>query len=62
MVRKSNSGTYGTWTADKLYQIQKVSFMAGIIHGGSTRNFGNGFFGTTAISSKGTNASGIGKF
>ena len=25
-------------------------------------NFGNGFFGTTAISSEGTNASGIGKF
>ncbi len=27
-----------------------------------TYNFGNGFFGTTAISSEGTNASGIGKF
>ena len=25
-------------------------------------NFGNGFFGTTAISSEGTNASNIGKF
>ena len=25
-------------------------------------NFGNGYFGTTAISSEGTNASGIGKF
>ena len=28
----------------------------------SSFNFGNGFFGTTAISSEGTNASGIGKF
>ena len=32
--------------------------------GGTTTdsNFGNGYFGTTAISSEGTNASGIGKF
>jgi len=29
---------------------------------GTSTNFGNGFFGTTAISSEGTNASGIGKF
>ena len=29
---------------------------------GCDANFGNGFFGTTAISSEGTNASGIGKF
>ena len=28
----------------------------------SSFNFGNGYFGTTAISSEGTNASGIGKF
>ena len=28
----------------------------------SSVNFGNGYFGTTAISSEGTNASGIGKF
>ena len=27
-----------------------------------SHNFGNGFFGTTAISSEGTNASGNGKF
>jgi hypothetical protein len=34
------------------------------IYGSGTNqfNFGNGFFGTTAISSEGTNASGIGKF
>ena len=29
---------------------------------GCDANFGNGYFGTTAISSEGTNASGIGKF
>jgi hypothetical protein len=29
---------------------------------GAKLNFGNGYFGTTAISSEGTNASGIGKF
>ena len=29
---------------------------------GTSTNFGNGIFGTTAISSEGTNASGIGKF
>ena len=29
---------------------------------GYQANFGNGYFGTTAISSEGTNASGIGKF
>ena len=29
---------------------------------GCDANFGNGFFGTTQISSEGTNASGIGKF
>ena len=31
-------------------------------HAGLKANFGNGYFGTTAISSEGTNASGIGKF
>jgi len=31
-------------------------------YGNFKSNFGNGFFGTTAISSEGTNASGIGKF
>ena len=35
---------------------------AGNNSGTSQYNFGNGYFGTTAISSEGTNASGIGKF
>jgi hypothetical protein len=38
----------GSWSTG-----QNVTFQA---------NFGNGYFGTTAISSEGTNASGIGKF
>ena len=39
-----------------------------LVHGSGTgtevcnANFGNGYFGTTAISSAGTNASNIGKF
>ena len=32
------------------------------VSSGASANFGNGFFGTTQISSEGTNASGIGKF
>ena len=43
-----------------------ICFHFGSISGGGwdgcDANFGNGFFGTTAISSEGTNASGIGKF
>ena len=31
-------------------------------YGTNNYNFGNGYFGATAISSEGTNASGIGKF
>ena len=47
---------------------QTYHFMGGSISTGSgvsmtmQANFGNGFFGTTAISSEGTNASNIGKF
>ena len=41
-----------------------VYYPAVQIYGSGTNqtNFGNGYFGTTAISSEGTNASGIGKF
>jgi len=56
-----SSGTGGySITANKTYAfgVQQYS------QGGSTwsANYGNGYFGTTAISSEGTNASGIGKF
>ena len=39
------------WPAWAAYNSQQGSF-----------NFGNGYFGSTAISSEGTNASGLGKF
>ncbi len=39
-----------------------VTFYAGGNNGTFKANFGNGYFGTTAISSEGTNASSIGKF
>ena len=39
-----------------------VADLCGSSTGGGDCNFGNGYFGTTAISSEGTNASGIGKF
>ena len=43
---KTYTATTSTYYSDNQYQM----------------NFGNGFFGTTAISSEGSNASGIGKF
>jgi hypothetical protein len=39
-----------------------VSYYSGSNNGTFHTNFGNGYFGTTIISSEGTNASGIGKF
>ena len=57
----TGSPAYATITADKTY-----FFCAGdkstSTNASWTCNFGNGYFGTTAISSEGTNASGIGKF
>ena len=56
------SGSTGTGaisiTADKTYGFGVCGY-AGTVW---NVNFGNGYFGTTAISSEGTNASGIGKF
>ena len=56
------SGSTGTGaqsiTADKTYGFA-ISGYASTVW---IVNFGNGYFGTTAISSEGTNASGIGKF
>jgi len=57
----TGSPAYATITADKTY-----FFCAGDKSGSQTAswscNFGNGYFGTTAVSSAGTNASGIGIF
>ena len=51
-----------TWYTD----AKDLVFLAGEYsssgYGHFQANFGNGYFGTTAISSEGTNASGIGKF
>ena len=49
-----------TLTSGSMYVPAIISSLAGA--DGSQFNFGNGYFGTTAISSEGTNASGIGKF
>ena len=60
---------YKNGTLDQTYTISapKGFYHFGCSGGGTTSdsvawNFGNGFFGTTAISSEGTNASNLGKF
>ena len=60
------SGSTGTGSAFDL-TTGKTYFVTTSDFNSSTKatinlNFGNGYFGTTAISSEGTNASGIGKF
>ena len=44
------------------YYLPCCAFVSNSAGATMSFNFGNGFFGTTAISSEGTNASGIGKF
>ena len=58
------SGSTGTGAAYTLASGYSYTPMFSTYASGDTfqYNFGNGFFGTTAISSEGTNASGIGKF
>ena len=57
-----SSGTGGyTITADKEYFFAFADNAATAVYV-SEANFGNGYFGTTAVSSAGTNASGIGIF
>lgn len=56
------SGATGTGSLKDLTANEFYHFVI-CPRGGSTYcNFGNGYFGTTAITSEGTNASGIGKF
>ena len=50
-------GTYGS-----MYQLAFQAWYQAGAYNNTYANFGNGYFGTTAISSEGTNASGIGKF
>ena len=59
----NSTAAFTNLTAGEVYlpaHAQRDS--AGNNSGTSQYNFGNGYFGTTAISSEGTNASGIGKF
>ena len=54
------NGTNAIWTETGDYQ--PVPFMSGYNGSRGDSNFGNGYFGTTAVSSAGTNASGNGIF
>jgi len=57
------SGSTGTGAAYNLASDTLYTSACRMRNGGDwSFNFGNGFFGATAISSEGTNASGIGKF
>ena len=58
----SNPATGASPAFTGLTFTDSMHFASGLENGSLTWNFGNGFFGTTAISSEGSNASGIGKF
>ena len=51
------TGTGGLSLSADLYYFVTASY-----NSSSSANFGNGYFGTTAVASAGTNASGIGIF
>jgi hypothetical protein len=57
----SKTGAVKTFTGTRT-MFPAVGDQSGSHAVGTSTNFGNGIFGTTAISSEGTNASGIGKF
>ena len=61
-----NGSLYGTVTIGTSYENDMWLPVAGDTSGGNAGrlefNFGNGYFGTTAVSSAGTNASNIGIF
>jgi hypothetical protein len=54
------NGTNAIWTETGDYQ--SVPFIAGFNASRGDSNFGNGYFGTTAVASAGTNASNNGIF
>ena len=59
----TGSPAYITLASDQTYHFMGASISTGSgVSLTMQSNFGNGFFGTTAISSEGTNASGIGIF
>ena len=57
----SKTGAVKTFTGTRT-MFPAVGDQSGAHAVGTSTNFGNGYFGTTAISSEGSNASGIGKF
>ena len=60
-----SAGTYAHQTISATHLAQKPFIVTGSLEGNSDVahwNFGNGYFGTTAVSSAGNNASGIGIF
>ena len=58
----SKTGAVKSFSGTSLTMFPAVGDQSGSHAVGTSTNFGNGIFGTTAISSEGTNASGIGKF
>ena len=58
----NSTAAFTNLTAGEFYCPAQTSRSYGSNSGTTQYNFGNGYFGTTAISSEGTNASNIGKF
>ena len=58
----SKTGAVKSFSGTSLTMFPAVGDQSGANAVGTSTNFGNGFFGTTAVSSAGTNASGIGIF
>jgi hypothetical protein len=58
----SKTGAVKSFSGTSLTMFPAVGDQSGSHAVGTSTNFGNGYFGTTAISSEGTNASGNGKF
>ena len=58
----NSTAAFTNLTAGEFYCPAQASRSYGSNSGTTQYNFGNGYFGTTAISSEGTNASNIGKF
>ena len=58
----NSTAAFTNLTAGEFYCPAQTSRSYGSNPGTTQYNFGNGYFGTTAISSEGTNASNIGKF
>ena len=58
----NSTAAYTNLTAGEYYVPAQAKRASGANYGTNNYNFGNGYFGTTAVASAGTNASGIGIF